>query len=308
MSNGIKAFRQRLNTFRKGILPMEKKRRNYLSLAERTGKLPYTLQNDYLFKAVMEADENILRALLCSLLELKEDEIISVRITNPIIQGSKADEKTTMLDIKVLLNNRKIINLEMQNIDRHDWPERSLIYLCRCFNNIKKGADYIDVIPAHHIGILDFALPHLSKEFYSHFYMMNPKTHEIYSDKLYLSVLNLKHRELATEEDKQWGLDKWAAAFLADTWEEFRMLAADNSVYADVADAIYEAMLDESKREACRRYEEEKAVKARLIREKEDALKVIQEKEVVIQEKETAIQEKDTRIAELEKALAETKR
>lgn len=121
-------------------------------------------------------------------------------------------------------------------------------------------------------------------------------------------MLNLKHRELATEEDKRWGLDKWAAAFLADTWEEFRMLAADNSVYADVADAIYEAMLDESKREACRRYEEEKAVKARLIREKEDALKVIQEKEVVIQEKEIAIQEKDARIAELEKALAEAKR
>lgn len=47
---------------------MEKKRRNYLSLAERTGKLPYTLQNDYLFKLVMEADEKILRALLCSLL------------------------------------------------------------------------------------------------------------------------------------------------------------------------------------------------------------------------------------------------
>ena len=72
-------------------------------------------------------------------------------MTNTIIQGSKADEKTTMLYIKILLNNRKIINLEMQNIDRHDWQERSLIYLCRCFNNIKKGADYIDVIPAQHI-------------------------------------------------------------------------------------------------------------------------------------------------------------
>lgn len=137
----------------------------------------------------------------------------------------------------------------------------------------------------------------------------------IYSDKLYLSVLNLKHRELATEEDKQWGLDKWAAAFLADTWEEFRMLAADNSVYEDVADAIYEAMLDENKREACLRYEEEKAVKARLIREKDDALKVIQEKDVAIQEKDMAIQEKDmaiqekdARIAELEKVLAEAKR
>ena len=272
-----------------------------MSLAERTGKLPYTLQNDYLFKVVMEADEKILRALLCSLLELEDDEIISVKITNPIIPGSKADEKTTMLDIKVLLNNRKIIDLEMQNIDRHDWQERSLIYLCRCFNNIKKGAEYIEVIPAQHIGILDFALPHLSKEFYSHFYMMNPKTHEIYSDKLCISVLNLKHIEMATEADKQQGLDKWAAAFLAKTWEEFQMLAAENSVYESVANAMYDALTEDNIREACLRYEEQKAVEARFIRERDDALKVIQEKNMVIQEK-------DAKIAELEKALAEAKR
>ena len=53
--------------------------------------------------------------------------------------------------------------------------------------------------------------------------MMNPKTHEIYSDKLCISVLNLKHIGMATEEDKRQGLDKRAAAFLAKTWEEFRM-------------------------------------------------------------------------------------
>ncbi len=230
-----------------------------------------------------------------------EDEIISVMMTNPIIPGSKADEKTTMLDIKILLNNRKIINLEMQNIDRHDWQERSLIYLCRCFNNIKKGADYIDVIPAQHIGILDFALSHLSEEFYSHFYMMNPKTHEIYSDKLCISVLNLKHIGMATEEDKRQGLDKWAAAFLAKTWEEFQMLAAENSVYESVADAIYEALAEDNIREACLRYEEQKAVEERFIRERDDALKIIQEKDITIQEK-------DKRIAEPEKALAEAGR
>lgn len=49
------------------------------------------------------------------------------------------------------------------------------------------------MISAHHIGILDFPLPDLEEEFYSHFYMMNPKTREIYSDKPCLSVLNLKY-------------------------------------------------------------------------------------------------------------------
>lgn len=107
-------------------------------------------------------------------------------------------------------------------------------------------------------------------------------------------MLNLKHTEMATEADKRQGLDKWAAAFLAETWEEFQMLAAENFVYESVADAVYKALSEDSIREACLRYEEQKAVEARFIRERDDALKVIQEK--------------DARIAELEKALAEAKR
>ena len=51
-----------------------------------------------------------------------------------------------------------------------------------------------------------------------------------------------------------------------------------------------------------------KAVEERFIRERDDALKIIQEKEITIQEKEITIQEKDKRIAELEKALAEAGR
>ena len=145
---------------------------------------------------------------------------------------------------------------------------------------------------------------------------------EIYSGGLYLSVLSLKHVELATDEDKQQGLDKWAAAFLATTWEEFQMLAAENSVYENIADEIYNALADDAKRDACRRYEEQKAVEARFIRERDDALQKIKEKDAAIQEKDVLIQEKDiaihekdrmiqeakNQIAELERALAEAKR
>lgn len=118
----------------------------------------------------------------------------------------------------------------------------------------------------------------------------------------------LKTYRVVTEEDKRQELDKRAAAFLAETWEEFQMLAAENCVYESVADAIYEALAEDNIREACLRYEEQKAVEERFIRERDDALKIIQEKEITIQEKEITIQEKDKRIAEPEKALAEAGR
>ena len=42
----------------------------------------------------------------------------------------------------------------------------------------------------------------------------------LYSDKFTLSVVNLKHIELATEEDKAYRNDYWAALFKAKTWED----------------------------------------------------------------------------------------
>ncbi|MBQ9136565.1 MAG: PD-(D/E)XK nuclease family transposase, partial [Lachnospiraceae bacterium] len=63
-----------------------------------------------------------------------------------------------MLDVKVLLNNDTIINLEMQVVNEHDWPERSLSYLCRSFDNLNQGEPYRNVKSVVQIGLLDFTL------------------------------------------------------------------------------------------------------------------------------------------------------
>lgn len=43
------------------------------------------MTNDYMFCAVLQSKNNVLRGLVCSLLYLSETEVISVEITNPII-------------------------------------------------------------------------------------------------------------------------------------------------------------------------------------------------------------------------------
>lgn len=174
----------------------------YLSLSDRRGKLPFPLTNDYLFKVVFQTDETILGALLCSLLDLMPKDIHSIVITNPFVLGATAADKDTVLDIRLVLNNDSLINLEMQIKNERDWPERSLCYLCRTFDNLGKGASYLDVKPAHHIGILNFNLPHVQKQFYSHYFMINEmlaKEDALFqkvSDALYLISEN---RELAEQ-------------------------------------------------------------------------------------------------------------
>ena len=77
--------------------------------------------------------------IICSFLEMDESEITEINVTNPISLSDDVNAKEMILDIKAILNDTYITNLEMQVINNNDWPERSLTYLCRCFDNLQKG-------------------------------------------------------------------------------------------------------------------------------------------------------------------------
>ena len=67
------------------------------------------------------------------------------------------EEKEGILDIKLILNQNRKINIEMQNTYQDDWTERSLFYNCRMFTDgLKKGHPYGEIPPCIHVGILNF--------------------------------------------------------------------------------------------------------------------------------------------------------
>lgn len=74
-----------------------------------TGRIDYTLMNDYMFRAVLQQNENVLKGLISSLLHLNSETIKSTTILNPIELGKVYDEKTFVLDIKVMLNDATIM-------------------------------------------------------------------------------------------------------------------------------------------------------------------------------------------------------
>lgn len=243
------------------------------SLSSAHGALPYKLTNDYLFRAILQRNNKVLKGLICSLLHLTPKQIHSVTITNPIELGKAIDSKTYILDIRVILNNQTLINLEMQVLDYGNWPERSLSYLCRSFDSLNKGDDYAAVRPVIHISFLDFTLFPEHPEFYSTYMLLNVKNNTIYSDKFQLSVVDLNQIDLATEEDKQYQIDCWAKLFKATTWEEIKMLAKKNKYIKEASKSIYElcAELDaqrqiEAREEYYRLQRTEKSEKKKLLK------------------------------------------
>ena len=222
-----------------------------LSFMEATGVIRYKMTNNYMFRFILQKNKKVLTGLICSLLHLEENEIRKIEITNPINLAGEVVGKEFILDIHVMMNDNTLINLEMQVGNEYNWPERSISYACRGFDNLQKGQEYEDVLPMIHIGFLDYTPFKEYPEFYSKYVLTNVKNYHVYSDKFDLRVVNLKRIDLATEEDRAHKIDYWARLFKAETWEELKMLAGDNEYLQEAAESLYVANADEIVRQQC---------------------------------------------------------
>jgi predicted transposase/invertase (TIGR01784 family) len=243
---------------KKGLLFMQETTQIIPSVPfeQATGHIDYQFTNDYMFRAILQKNERVLRALICALLHLEPEDIRSIVITNPIKLGEALNDKDFILDITMCMNNDISIDLEMQVRSQIYWCERSLSYLCRCFDQLYSGENYSNVGPAIHIGFLDFTPFEDVPEFYATYKMLNVKNHNLYSDKFILSVVDLTHIDLATEEDKAYQIDRWARLFKATTWEELRMIAKNNASLLEASKALYSMNADETTRAQCRARED----------------------------------------------------
>ena len=87
---------------------------NVLLYENATGPVPYGLKNDYMFHVVFQENMHALKGLISSVLHIPEKSITSIQVQNPIEPGKSIDDKTFILDLKVIINNKRIINLELQ--------------------------------------------------------------------------------------------------------------------------------------------------------------------------------------------------
>ena len=212
----------------------------------------YGMRNDYMFHAVLQKNEEVLRNLLATLLEMDETEIASCHIENPIELGKEIEGKECILDVKLTLNDAKIINIELQVYKQTYWVERSLLYWARAYDNLKSGEDYSKLLPTYHIGILDFTLFEEHPKFMAQYQLMDVEDQFLYSDKLCIKVLDLTQLDAARKQaniNKK--LVKWASIFKAETLEELELLANGEEVFEKMVVTMKKLSEDEKIRMQC---------------------------------------------------------
>ena len=67
-------------------------------------------------------------------------------------------------------------------------------------------------------------------------------------------MVDLTRINMATKEDKIYGVDKWAAFFKADKWEDIIMLADQIPSLQTSVETLYQLNTDEQIRETCDRF------------------------------------------------------
>ena len=210
----------------------------------------YGMKNDYMFKAVLQSAEDVLRNLVSVLLDIDESEIISCTIENTIELGKSVDSKDCILDVKLVLNGNEIIDLEIQVRNEYNWPERSLLYWSRAYDDLKTGQDYAELKKTYHIGILDFTLFKDNPSFYAEYKIKDTKSGYVYTDKLNIRVLDLTKIKKADKNIKP-ELIKWAKIFKAKTMAELEQLAGEEEVLKSMVTHLKELSEDEKIRQQC---------------------------------------------------------
>ena len=229
------------------LLEEGKRERLLRELAESGRPLTIHLTNDFAFKKAFH-NKKALTGLLSALLDIPAKEIKKLEFPDTFLHGDYADDREGILDVRVHLNDRRRINIEIQVRPYPFWEERSLFYLSKMYTDgFSKGRSYEELEECIHISILGFDLLH-ADHFYSTIRLMDEKTHTVYSDKLGLRMLYLNQLECASKEESEQEVYKWAKLISAKDWKVLIEMAENNEYMKATVEEMEKINSDESLR------------------------------------------------------------
>ena len=148
---------------------------------------------DACFKAYFKESDKVSISLLKHFIPLLEGkEIKSVQFLDSIINTENPEDKDSLLDLRVHLDNGMSVNIEMQTASKENFEERILFYLSRLYTqNLKKGESYSNVCPAYSLVFTTFTVFKKLKDFYSLFQLKATNSEVVFSKYLGIVLVEL---------------------------------------------------------------------------------------------------------------------
>ena len=131
-----------------------KENNNSDARSQKVTRLPLT--SDYVFKRIFAREENnsMLKDFLEAILNI---HINKVEVKNPELTPNMADEKLGILDLKLDIDNERVVDVEMQVSNEHNIKERSSTYLSKlAAEQLKAKQNYKELKKIITINILKY--------------------------------------------------------------------------------------------------------------------------------------------------------
>ncbi|EMB27010.1 hypothetical protein HMPREF9724_00199 [Treponema denticola SP37] len=160
-----------------------------------------TLRNDYAFKRVFGTEENkdVLQDFLECILDIPPETIAGLELMDKEFHKSLLSEKLGILDIKLRLKDGTFIDIEIQNSWHFDFPERTLYYWSKMYNEaIKQGQDYTKLPKCITINLIGKGFDK-NKRLHNKYLVLEQDTKEPLVSKLEIHILNLEKARLLKE-------------------------------------------------------------------------------------------------------------
>ena len=203
-----------------------------------------TLRNDYAFKRVFGTEENkdVLQDLLECILDIPPESISGLELLDKEFQKELLSEKLGVLDIKLKLKDGTFVDIEIQNSWHFDFPERTLYYWSKMYNeNIKQGQDYTKLPKCITINLIGKGF-NKNKRLHNKYLVLEQDTKEPLVSKLEIHILNLEKARVLEKgqckDNKTKRLLNWLKFIETDNPEVREVLAENSEIMKKANTAI----------------------------------------------------------------------
>ena len=176
-------------------------------------------------------DEKARTGFLSAVLDIPPGDIRETCILNTSLRQEHGDDKLGILDVRLLMDSDREIDIEIQLSGLSVWAERSLFYLAKMLiGQIKPGDSYRVFKKCVSISILDFILfredggTQDNGSFYSCFHIREDTRHFLYTDKMEFHVIELPKLPEGLREGCS-SLELWAKFIDSERKEDLDMIA-----------------------------------------------------------------------------------
>ena len=205
---------------------------------------------DIIFKKIFTENKDMLHSFVASMLDIPQESITDIIVTNPEIPPETMTGKFSRLDLSLKVDN-KLVNVEIQVKNDADYRDRTLFYWAKLYSSeLKSGEDYSELKQTITINIINFNM-FPGENYHNEVAAVIKETGEVFSDKFSIHFFELK--KVGRKPNPNSSRELWLQFINADSEEALDMISQTNvPIIKKAVNVIYDMSEDTRIREIAR--------------------------------------------------------